>query len=74
VYRTPGTPFCPPDAHEELATALETRNPAAVDLMLRHLDHVLADLQFEPPQHEPLDLGSIFAPHGKSTQPGKRKT
>jgi len=74
VYRAPGTPFCPPDAHEELATALETRNPAAVDLMLRHLDHVLAELQFEPPQHEPLDLGSIFAPHGKSTQPGKRKT
>lgn len=65
VYQAPGTPFCPPDAHEELARALEERSPEAVDLMLRHLDHVLDELRFEQPEDEPLDLGSIFAQQGK---------
>jgi DNA-binding GntR family transcriptional regulator len=65
VYQAQGTPFCPPDAHEELASALERRDPAAVDLMLHHLDHVLAELRFEPASDKPLDLGSVFSRHGK---------
>jgi DNA-binding GntR family transcriptional regulator len=68
VYQVPGAPFCPPDAHEELAAALERRDPGAVDLMLHHLDHVLADLRFEQAGDKTFDLRSVFF------QPGKRTT
>lgn len=61
VYRSPGTPLCPPDEHQELATALERRDPAAVGLMQRHLDHVLADLRLEEPNTGSVDLRSVFA-------------
>jgi DNA-binding GntR family transcriptional regulator len=67
VYQAPGTPFCPPDAHQELVAALERRDPGAVDLMLHHLDHVLADLRFEQPGDQPLDLRSVFAQPAKRT-------
>jgi DNA-binding GntR family transcriptional regulator len=62
VYRIPGVPSCPPDEHHELVTALEQRNPIAVELMLHHLDHVLADLQLDKPNEESIDLRSVFAP------------
>jgi DNA-binding GntR family transcriptional regulator len=67
VYQSPGAPFCPPDAHQELAAALERRDPAAVDLMLRHLDHVLADLRFEQPGDKAFDLRSVFSQKGDMT-------
>jgi DNA-binding GntR family transcriptional regulator len=67
AYQVPGAPFCPPDAHQALAAALERRDPGAVDLMLRHLDHVLADLRFEQPGDKPFDLRSVFSQHGKRT-------
>jgi DNA-binding GntR family transcriptional regulator len=65
VYQARDTPFCPPDEHAELAVALERRDPGAVDLMLRHLDHVLADLRFEQPGDTPLDLRAVFAPRSR---------
>lgn len=61
VYRSPGTPLCPPDEHQELAAALERRDPAAAGLMQRHLDHVLADLRLEEPGAGSVDLRSVFA-------------
>lgn len=61
VYRSPGTPLCPPDEHQELAAALERRDPAAVGLMQRHLDHVLADLRLEESSGGSVDLRSVFA-------------
>jgi DNA-binding GntR family transcriptional regulator len=61
VYRSPGTPLCPPDEHQELAAALERRDPAAVELMQRHLDHVLADLRLEETSTRSVDLRSVFA-------------
>jgi DNA-binding GntR family transcriptional regulator len=67
VYQVPGAPFCPPEDHQELAAALERRDPGAVDLMLQHLDHVLADLRFEQPGDKPFDLRSVFSQQGKRT-------
>ncbi len=61
VYRAPGTAPCPPDEHQELAAALERRDRGAADLMLRHLDHVLADLRLEEPSSGSIDLRSVFA-------------
>jgi DNA-binding GntR family transcriptional regulator len=61
VYRSPGTPLCPPDEHQELVTALERRDRGAVDLMLHHLDHLLADLRLEEPKAGSIDLRSVFA-------------
>jgi DNA-binding GntR family transcriptional regulator len=61
VYQIPGTPPCPPSEHQELVAALERRDPAAVDLMQRHLDHLLADLRLEDSGHRAIDLKSVFA-------------
>jgi DNA-binding GntR family transcriptional regulator len=61
VYRAPGTAACPPDEHQELAAALERRDHDAVDLMLRHLDHVLADLQLVETGAAHIDLRSVFS-------------
>lgn len=60
VYRKPGVASCPPDEHQELVTALETRSPKAVELMTRHLDHVLADLQLDSPAEAMVDLRSVL--------------
>jgi DNA-binding GntR family transcriptional regulator len=65
VYQTPGTPSCPPDAHQDLVAALERRERSAVDLMLHHLDHVLADLRLEEPTANSVDLRSVFSQDGK---------
>jgi DNA-binding GntR family transcriptional regulator len=61
VYRRPGVPSCPPDEHQELVTALEQRSPAAIDLMVRHLDHVLADLQLDNSSQQGIDLRRVFS-------------
>ena len=61
VYRSPGTPLCPPDEHQELAAALEKRERTAIELMQRHLDHVLADLRLEEPIAAGIDLRMVFA-------------
>jgi DNA-binding GntR family transcriptional regulator len=60
VYRAPGTPPCPPDEHQQLVAALERREASAVDLMLQHLDHVLADLRLEEPGARAIDLRSVL--------------
>jgi len=60
VYRAPGTPPCPPDEHQQLVAALERREAGAVDLMLQHLDHVLADLRLEEPGERAIDLRSVL--------------
>lgn len=60
VYQTPGAPCCPPDQHRELAAALERRDPHATDLMVQHLDRVLADLRLEEPTGQSVDLKSVF--------------
>ena len=57
----PGAPSCPPDEHRELVAALERKDPAAVGLMLGHLDHVLADLRLEEPNDKSIDLRTVFA-------------
>jgi DNA-binding GntR family transcriptional regulator len=61
VYRKPGIASCPPDEHQELVTALEQRSPKALDLMMHHLDHVLADLQLDSPADTTIDLSSVLA-------------
>lgn len=60
VYQVPGTPPCPPNEHQELVAALERRDPAAVDLMLKHLDHLFADLRLEDAGSGTIDLRSVF--------------
>jgi DNA-binding GntR family transcriptional regulator len=60
VYQTPGAPCCPPDEHRELALALERRDPISGDLMVRHLDRVLADLRVAEPSGKTVDLRSVF--------------
>jgi DNA-binding GntR family transcriptional regulator len=60
VYQVPGTPPCPPNEHQELLAALERRDPAAVDLMLKHLDHLFADLRLEDAGSGTIDLRSVF--------------
>jgi DNA-binding GntR family transcriptional regulator len=61
VYQVPGTPPCPPSEHQELVAALERRDAAAVDLMLKHLDHLFADLRLEDSGSGTIDLRSVFA-------------
>jgi DNA-binding GntR family transcriptional regulator len=60
VYQVPGTPPCPPNEHQDLVAALERRDAAAVDLMLKHLDHLLADLRLEDSGTRAIDLKSVF--------------
>jgi DNA-binding GntR family transcriptional regulator len=60
VFQSPGTASCPPEEHEKLVTALEHRDRSAVDLMLHHLDHVLADLRLEEARDKTVDLRSVF--------------
>jgi DNA-binding GntR family transcriptional regulator len=62
VYSKPGANSCPPDEHQELVAALEQRSAKAVDLMLHHLDHVMADLQLDLPGDTTVDLRSVLAP------------
>ena len=47
VFRAAGAPSCPPDEHEQLVTALERREPRAVNLMHEHLDPEIAALDRE---------------------------
>jgi DNA-binding GntR family transcriptional regulator len=61
VYQVPGTPPCPPNEHQDLVAALERRDPGAVDLMLKHLDHLLADLRLEDSGERTIDLRSVFS-------------
>jgi DNA-binding GntR family transcriptional regulator len=61
VYQAPNTPCCPPDEHRELAAVLERRESRAADLMIQHLDRVLADLRLEEPVGKNVDLRSVFA-------------
>jgi len=61
VYQAPNTPTCPPDEHERLVAALEKGERRAVDLMVRHLDHVLAELRLEDPEEKSVDLESVLA-------------
>jgi DNA-binding GntR family transcriptional regulator len=60
VYQVPGTPPCPPDEHQQLVAALERRDSSAIDQMLRHLDHLLADLRLEEPGTRAIDLRSVL--------------
>jgi DNA-binding GntR family transcriptional regulator len=68
VFQRPGEPTCPPDEHEQMAAALERRDTRAVDLMLRHLDHVLTDLRLEDPTAAHVDLRSVLSRDGKRPQ------
>jgi DNA-binding GntR family transcriptional regulator len=65
VYQTPNTPTCPPDEHERLVTALEKGDRRAIDLMVKHLDHVLADLRLQDPEDKSVDLESVLASPGR---------
>lgn len=61
VYQVPGTAPCPPNAHQDLVAALEKRSPTAVELMMRHLGHLLADLRLEDSGPHAIDLRSVFS-------------
>jgi DNA-binding GntR family transcriptional regulator len=65
VYQAPNTPACPPDEHERLVAALEKGERRAVDLMVRHLDHVLRDLRLQDSAGKPVDLESVLAFPGR---------
>jgi hypothetical protein len=45
--------------------ALEKGDRRAVDLMVRHLDHVLADLRLQDPGEKSVDLESVLASPGR---------
>jgi DNA-binding GntR family transcriptional regulator len=60
VYQPPGASPCPPDAHRELTAMLERRERAAIKLMVRHLDHVFADLMLEERDGSGIDLKTVF--------------
>jgi DNA-binding GntR family transcriptional regulator len=66
VYQSPNAVPCPPNAHRELTALLEKRDPGAVDAMLQHLDHVMADLRFGDAREKSVDLHSVFAAGGRS--------
>jgi DNA-binding GntR family transcriptional regulator len=61
VYQSPTTRPCPPDAHRELLTLLERADPAAVQAMAEHLDHVMAELHLEERRDGGIDLRYIFS-------------
>jgi len=61
VYQVPGTAPCPPNEHQDLVAALEERSPTAVELMTRHLDHLLSDLRLEDSGTHAIDLRSVFS-------------
>lgn len=61
VYQTPGASSCPPDEHTELVEALTNRRKTAPELMLHHLEHVLADLRLEEPEESGVDLAAVLA-------------
>ena len=60
VYQSPTMRPCPPDAHRELIGLLEQGSPAAVDAMVHHIDHVVADLRLEGRRASGIDLRTIF--------------
>jgi DNA-binding GntR family transcriptional regulator len=59
VYQA-GAHTCPPDEHRKLALALERREPRAVGLMVRHLEHVRAGLRLEEGPEKSVDLRAVF--------------
>lgn len=61
VFQRPGATPCPPDEHQALCSALERGDPAAVDLMLAHLRHVLDDLNLVEHGHHGIDLKAVLA-------------
>jgi DNA-binding GntR family transcriptional regulator len=65
VYRLPGTPSCPPHEHRRLLDALEQRERSAVDLMVRHLDHVAGELRLEEASDQRVDLRSVLTPEAR---------
>ena len=65
VFQAPGASSCPPDEHQQLVAALERRDGRAVDLMVQHLEHVLADLRLEESAPALVDLKSVLARGGK---------
>lgn len=66
VYQSPNARPCPPDAHRELTALLEKRDRRAVDAMVKHLDHVMADLRFEEARDKSIDLHSVFTTGGRT--------
>ncbi|NKF24238.1 GntR family transcriptional regulator [Solimonas marina] len=60
LYQEAGSVCCPPDEHQELVTALEKRKADAAQLMLHHLEHVLADLRLEEPPAPGVDLLAVL--------------
>jgi DNA-binding GntR family transcriptional regulator len=60
VYQSPGASPCPPDAHRELTASLERRERGAIKLMIRHLDHVFADLMLEDRGGGGVNLKTVF--------------
>lgn len=61
VYQGPGTAPCPPNEHRDITAAIGRRDPAAVTLMVRHLDHLLDDLQLHEREEQRIDLYSVLA-------------
>jgi DNA-binding GntR family transcriptional regulator len=60
VYQSPGATPCPPDAHRELTASLERRQRGAIKLMIRHLDHVFADLMLDDRGGNGVNLKNVF--------------
>lgn len=61
VYQAPGAMPCPPDEHQELRQALERGDPAAIDLIRQHLQHVEDDLNLVERGDGGIDLKLVLA-------------
>ena len=62
LYDAPNVPACPYHEHSDLVDAIESRDAErAATLMVQHLRHVEASLNFERPGDGEIDFEAVFA-------------
>ena len=62
LYDAPNVPSCPYHEHSDLIVAIEARDGArAAALMIEHLNHVEATLDFTQAGEREIDLEAVFA-------------
>ena len=64
LYDAPRATSCREDEHELLLAAMTRRRAdRAAEMMLEHLDHIEASLDFTPPQDKRIDVAAVLMPH-----------